>query len=56
MIIENSKIDTINTLMVYDPDSELGKLAADGSTIVKATFEATPSIADYTFKDFKIAK
>ncbi len=45
-----------DSLIVYDPDSDLGKLAASSNNIVKVKFSAKPTIADYSFKEYKTSK
>ena len=45
-----------STLRVYDPDSELGKLAKDGSAVVKVRFSARPTIAEFSYREYKVSK
>jgi len=58
LVVENTRGGTgfSDRLTVYDPDSYLGRLAHGGDCLVKVKLRARPSIADYSFKDFKTSK
>ena len=58
MMIEErrNEVGYSDKLLLYDPDSEFGRLAANGQCLVKIRFRARPTISDYTFKSFKVSK
>ena len=58
LVIENRQpqLGFSDKLYIYDPDSELGRLASNSQTLVKLRFVARPTIADYAFKEFKTSK